>query len=128
MTLELRKTVFDILKKTLALNVIIFVFTLFLLKDYKSFLIAQVFGFLVSSLLFYDLAITVSKAVKMNPSRSGIFAGVKYTLRFVITGVVIYVSIKSPNMNVYGAVVGILSIKVVIYISNIFSSKKRKEE
>ncbi len=93
------------------------------------------FGSAIGCLNFLLLSRTLAKAVRMHPSKAQGYATGQYFIRFVIYGVVLFVSILSPQVHVLGTVVGLLLIKVVIMATNLFSDKayfqnifKRKEE
>ncbi len=107
------------------------------IRNYMPFVLGLTFGIIISALNFLQLALTLKKSVQMTPKRAHTYAAMHYYIRFIIYGVVIYVSIKVPNINVLGTIIGLLLIKVVIYFTNLFNNKeyfskifesKRKEE
>ncbi|WZL73610.1 ATP synthase subunit I [Clostridiaceae bacterium 35-E11] len=94
-----------------------------------------VFGTLISMLNFRALALTLEKAVTMDPRRAQIYASSRYFTRFMVTGIVLFVSIKADYLNVLGTIIGLFLIKIVILVTNLFNDtsyfKKifiRKEE
>lgn len=130
MSVETKKTIIDVLKAVIILVLIISVIFLFVFENSKTYILGLVFGASVSFLLFIELAITISKAVTMRAEKANSYTALKYNLRLLIFGVVIFISIKSPYINVIGTVIGLLSVKFVIYFINIFINKnsQRKEE
>lgn len=94
-----------------------------------------VFGTLISMLNFRALALTLEKAVTMDPRRAQIYASSRYFIRFMTTGIVLFISIKANYLNVLGTIIGLFLIKIVILATNLFNDisyfKKifiRKEE
>ncbi len=128
MDAKTRKTVFDIAKVVLAIDVVFSLLLYFFTSKPLPLIIGVWFATVVSLLLFYELALTISKAVTMNPERASRYTSGKYFLRFFIYAVVLYVAANSPIMNIYGAVIGILSVKISIYIANLFVKKSQRKE
>ncbi len=129
-SVETKKTITDVLKAVVVLISISSAILFFVLNDPIPYILGLVFGASVSFLLFVELAITITKSVKMTPGKANAYTAFKYHLRLIIFGVVIFVSIKVPQVEAIGTIAGILSVKLVIYFINIFLSKKsqRKEE
>lgn len=113
-------------KGMLIFNGIVAIVGLFILDSPLPFTIGLLFGSIMALLNFRLLSLTLEKAIKMEPSRAQIYAGSRYTLRFVITGVVIFVSIKADHINVLGTVIGIISLKLVILATEFFHNSKLK--
>lgn len=130
MTKEIKTTLLDVLKYLAIFLVPVLGLSFFLAPRPYAFMLGVIFGSLTSYLAFVELALTMTRAVKMQGLRSAIYVNAKYYLRLLIYGVVIYVSIKAPYIDVYGTVVGLLLVKLIIYITNIIFTKKskRKEE
>lgn len=130
MTEEIKKTLIDIFKYLVIFMIPALFLCFILMEKPYPFMLGMIFGALTSYLAFVELAVTMTKAVKMTSGKSAIYVNAKYYMRLLIFGIVIYVSIKAPYLDVYGTVVGLLSVKLIIYIANIFFStkSKRKEE
>ncbi len=125
-----KKTILDV-GKFIILFIILSAIVLFLfINDPLPLFLGILFGSSVTFLMFVELAITIKKAVTMESSKANAYTMSKYYLRFLIYGIVIYVSIKAPYINVIGTVIGLLSVKVILYITNIIVTKNsnRKEE
>ncbi len=125
-----KKTILDVAKAVIVLIIIATPILFLFFDDALALFLGLLFGSSVTFLMFVELAMTIKKAVQMEASRANAYTMSKYYLRFLIYGVVIFVSIKAPYINVIGTVIGLLSVKVVIYITNIIVQKKskRKEE
>jgi hypothetical protein len=93
---------------------------LFVGNEPKPFIYALVFGTLISILNFRNLALGLERAVTMDPGSAQMYASSKYVTRFLINGIVIFVSIKADYLNVLGAVLGLLLIKFVIILTSLF--------
>jgi len=85
------------------------------------FIYALIFGTLIGILNFRNLALTLEKAVKMTPGQAQVYAGSRYFIRYMINGIVIFVSIKADYLNVFGAVLGLFLIKFVVVVTNLFN-------
>ncbi len=125
-----KKTILDVAKYVSIFNVIAAVILFLFIPEPLPLFLGLIFGSLATLLMFLELAVTIEKAVKMEKDRAKAYTASKYYLRVLIYGVVIFISIKASFINVIGTVIGLLSVKVVIYITNIIVQKnsKRKEE
>ncbi len=82
-----------------------------------------------------ELSKTLSRAVQLPPDKAQSYTTRKYFLRYVIYGVVLWVSIQADYIHVLGTIVGLLLIKVVLLTTNLFNDKhyflnifRRKED
>lgn len=130
MSAETKKTISDVFKAVLLLVLLISAGFFLFIPSYMPYILGLILGATVSFLGFIELAFTITKAVKMEPSKANAYSAFKYHLRLIIFAAVILASIKLPQLDVVGTIVGLLSVKLVIYIMNAFSQKKsnRKEE
>ncbi len=130
MDAKTKKTIIDVAKFVVLFDIIATAIMFLFFQDGMALFLGLIFGSLVTLLMFVELAITIQKAVNMEASKANAYTTSKYYLRFIIYGVVIFVSIKAPYINVIGTVIGLLSVKVIIYITHIIVKKKsiRKEE
>jgi hypothetical protein len=88
-----------------------------------KFVLGVIFGGLYSILNFKVMQLTCEKAVKMPPAKAQNYIQARYFLRYFITGVVIYVAIMNPWVNVVGVFLGLIAIKLSIYLNEILSRK-----
>ncbi len=84
-----------------------------------SWIIGAIFGSINSIILFLDLKRTMELAVEMDVTKAQSYAFGKYMFRFLITGVIIYISIKSEYINVVSTILGLTSIKMAILMRSI---------
>ena len=126
----------SIAKRVFLVNAGVALLGLPFISPYLPFLAGIFFGTAVSLLNFRLLYLTIEKAVKMHPERARKFTVSRYMLRYVLTALVILVSINSPDLNALGTVIGLVMIKLVIlqrdllndkrYFKNIFTRKEEK--
>ncbi len=124
-----------IVKGAIILNTIVSLGAAFLMETPKPFVIGVLFGTIVGILNFRLLYLSLNKAVKMPPHRAQVHAATNYLMRYILIGVVLFVSIKRAHINVLGTIVGLIAIKLVILKYELFNDKnyflkifKRKEE
>jgi uncharacterized membrane protein len=70
------------------------------------------------------LSQTLQRAVKKSPEKAQSYTVRKYFIRFIINGVVIFIAVVAPYLNVIGTVLGMLLIKMSIMITNLFNDKQ----
>lgn len=97
--------------------------------------IGLVFGTAIALLNFIELSRTLQVAVTKSPEKASAYTTFKYFIRFAIMGVVLYVAAVTDYIDLLGTIVGLLSVKLVVYATNLFSDRqffanifKRKEE
>lgn len=91
--------------------------------QFKPLTLGLILGVLIGGLHFWDLALTMERAVQKNPGNAQTYAIRKYFIRYIITGVVIYVAVVSPHLHVIGTVIGMMFIKTSVLITNLFNDK-----
>lgn len=131
----LKQTKWMVIKWLVILNLVFVGLGFLFLKEPVAFALGLVFGSAISGLNFFELANTLNRAVSMPPDKAQGFTTVKYFVRYIVTAVVIYVSIVAPYINVLGTILGLVIIKIVILGSNLLSDKnyfrnifRRKED
>ncbi len=123
-----KKTILDVSKFVCFFNIIIFAIIFIFVDDPFPMILGVLFGSLTTLLMFVELAMTLEKSLKMKASTASAYTMGKYYIRFAIYGIVIFVSIKASYINVVGTVIGLLSVKTVIYIINILLKKSKGKE
>lgn len=124
-----------LIKGVFLLNLIIAAIGYFIFEPWIPFLTGLFFGTLISILNFRLLYITLNSAVKMDPSRAQVFTSSRYMIRFLLTAIVLVVSLKAEYINILGTVIGLISFKIAIFKVEVFNHSKlykntmtRKEE
>ncbi len=123
---SVRGTVFQVIKWTIVLNCIAGAIGAFWIPNPMALALGLLFGSAIGLLNFYELALTLSKSIKMAPGKATQYASLKYFLRFMITAIVLFVAIKSPYLNVFGTAFGLVSIKFVVFALNLLNKKQYK--
>lgn len=110
-------------KYTLILTCLVSGLSVFIIKDYMAFIYGLLFGTLIASLNFTLLANTLERAAKMTPEKAKAYATSRYFIRYMIYGIVLYISIVADYINIIGTIVGLLVIKIVILVLHAFNDK-----
>ncbi|MDW7668205.1 MAG: ATP synthase subunit I [Bacillota bacterium] len=116
--------VLSIVKKSIIILAILIIISFIFLDEPMRWAYGYIFGGLIGVLNFLLLARTMERAVKMPPHKAQGYASVNYFIRFVITGVVLIVAFKADYINALAAIVGIVLIKLIILVTNLFDDKE----
>jgi len=126
---------FKIIKLSVVILLLLIVVSILFFNNPMVWVYGYLFGGLIGILNFMLLARTIEKAMKMVPSRAQMYASANYFIRFSIMALVLIVSLKADYINTLATLIGLLLIKFVILVTNLFSDKeyykrifKRKEE
>lgn len=95
----------------------------FISKEPIPIILGVVFGSIIAILNFRLLAITMEKAVQYSPGKATAYTSSRYLIRMFIVAVVVFVSVKNPNINVIGTIIGLISTQIVIFIKKLLISK-----
>ncbi len=94
-----------------------------------------VFGGAIAILNFMELSRTLQRAVHKRPADASAYTTFKYFIRFALSGVVLYVAAVNDEVDFLATIVGLLSVKLVVYATNLFDDReffkkilKRKED
>ena len=109
---------------TILSAVCVVIFLVFFAKNAKALSIGLAFGASIGMLNFIDLSNTMQRAVQKSPAKAQSYAVKKYFMRYIVTGVVIFVAVLAPYINVIGTVIGLLLIKFAIMITNLFNDRQ----
>jgi len=116
--------VLSIVKKAIFIIAILIIISFIFLDKPMTWVYGYIFGGLIGILNFILLAKTMEKAVSMPPHKAQGYASVNYFIRFVITGVVLIIAFKAEYINAVAAIVGIVLIKLIILVTNLFNDKE----
>ncbi len=97
---------------------------IFIVKDYLSFISGLFFGTVIAILNFTLLAKTIEKSIYLPPEKAKTYVSSRYFIRFTIYGAVLYISVVADYINVIGTIIGILTIKLVVYVLHLFNDKQ----
>lgn len=116
--------------KTLAFLLIMIGGLFFLFPQPWPYVKGAIFGGLISVLMFKLLYLTIKKSVEMESGKAQAYATTQYILRYLIYGVTIFVAAKANYLNLWTTLLGLFSIKYVIWLNNLYEifREKREEE
>ena len=98
-----------------------------LIKNWKPYVGGWVFGCLIAMAMFKLMFFTFSRAVEKTERGASVFVGVHYFLRLTLYAVVLAVSAKAEYLSLATTFLGLLSIKYVILIRNMFDYLRSKK-
>ena len=132
---QVRQLEWQVLKYSALFTAVAAIFFFILSDEPIPYVLGLIFGSAISVLNFMELSKTLSRAVSLSPDKAQGYATRKYLLRYVIYGVVLWVSIQADYIHVLGTIVGLLLIKVVLLTTNLFNDRhyflnifRRKED
>ncbi|MBK5244457.1 MAG: ATP synthase subunit I [Eubacteriaceae bacterium] len=95
----------------------------FITANPETYILGILFGGLYSILNFKLMQVTFDKAIKMPPVQAQKYIQTRYFLRYLISGVVIYVAIINPWLNIIGVILGLIAIKISVLMSTVLFKK-----
>lgn len=110
-----------IVKGVFILNTIIGLISLFIVDQPSSFIKGLVLGTCISILNFRLAALTLEKAVHLPPYKAQVYVTSRYMIRYFIFGIAIYISLKANYINVIGTIIGIMTLRFVIFQKEVFN-------
>ncbi|MFO7819550.1 MAG: ATP synthase subunit I [Halanaerobacter sp.] len=115
---EVKETTIFIIKWTLAAVFMIstFVFYLWGLKDALGIIAGSAMG--ISNLFL--LSFSLKKAIGFEPISAGAYMIVQYLLKYGFWFFILYTLIKNNHINLFSTIIGMLIVKVVIFVINFF--------
>lgn len=126
MDIKVQQEVNEVTKGICIYAIIIGVVSFIISKEPIPILLGVVFGSVIAILNFRLLALTMEKAVEYSPGKAQAYSSMRYMVRMVIVAVVVFVSVKNPNINVIGTVLGLISTQIVIFVKKLVISKLRE--
>jgi len=131
----LKQIQFAVIKKLVIVVLILIGISYVTFSQPFPFILGIIFGSAISALNFIELANTLSRAITMPQDKAQSFTVTKYFIRYIVTAVVIYVSIVAPYINIVGTIIGLFIIKIIILVTNLLNDKhyfrnifRRKED
>lgn len=101
---------------------------LFMVSEDPAPLVAGwVFGSVVSMLMFKLMYLTLLQVVEKEEGKASRFAAFHYLLRYLLYGAVLVVAAKAEYLHLVTTFFGLLSVKYVILIRNMFDYLRSKK-
>lgn len=122
------KYVQDIIKKSLVL----IVFESIIVSLFFKYRLPLVLGFIIgggfSIVSFRIIYLSILMAIGKNQVKAKRFMILSYTLRYLLYGIILYLGYKTGYYNIYTAALGLITIKLVLYINNFISLIKGRKK
>lgn len=114
------KYVLDIILKALAIIVIesILIFVIFR-NDFFPLFFGLLLGGLINIAFFYVLYKNIIVAIDKTEEKAKRYITMNYTIRYIISGIVLFVAAKSDYLNVFTCLLGLYTIKLALYLNNL---------
>lgn len=108
--------------------IIVGLISFFISKEPIYVILGVAFGSIIAILNFRLLALTMEKAVELPPGKAQAYIAIRYLIRMFIVAAVVFVSVKNPNINVIGTILGLISTQIVIFTKKLLISKITRKE
>ena len=127
MDLKVQKEVNEVTKGIAIYAIIASLILSIVTKETIPSILGVVFGSIICILNFRLLALTIEKSVDLTPGKAQPYTPSRYLVRMFIVAVVVFVSVKNPNINVIGTVLGLISTQIVIFVKKLLISKTTRK-
>lgn len=128
MDIKVQQEVNEVTKGICIYAVIIGLASFFISKEPIHIMLGVVFGSIIAILNFRLLAISMEKSVDLSPGKAQVHTGIRYLIRMFIVAVVVFISVKNPNVNVIGTILGLISTQIVIFIKKLIIARISRKE
>lgn len=128
MDAKVLQTVKTVNKGVVIFDAIMIVILLLVAKQTSSMIMGIIFGSIIAILNFRLLALSLEKAVNLPPGKAQVYTGVRYIIRFTITGAALFVAARNPNLDILTTALGLVSIKIVIFARTLLTLKTKRKE
>ena len=123
MDIKVQQEVNEVTKGICIYAIVIGLASFLISKEPIHMILGVVFGSIIAILNFRLLAISMEKSVDLSPGKAQAYTGIRYMVRMFIVAAVVFISVKNPNINVIGTILGLISTQIVIYIKKLVISK-----
>jgi len=117
-----------IFRRVLLWSILILILIFFFSKNIKASILGYIFGVSISSLNFLLLKKSIEKSIRLTPDKASSYATGQYFIRMSIYFVVLLVGAMADYLSFFTVIIGLLTIKIVILLSNIIDSRYSKKE
>lgn len=108
------------------LGLIALVVGLFFAGNKIYWIVGIVLGTVASLIKVYMLERTLDKAVDMDPKNANNYTRANYTMRLVVSVVIVVLACIVEQINVVGVLIGLLLVQPAAYIANFITANKEK--
>lgn len=102
---------------------------IFFNKDFAPLFFGLLLGGFMNLLFFQIIYSNILVAIDKSEEKAKRFMTINYMVRYIISGLVLFVAAKSSYLNIFTCLLGFLTIKIVFYINNmidLFKGKKKE--
>ncbi|MFM1525078.1 MULTISPECIES: ATP synthase subunit I [Helcococcus] len=118
--IENEKYVNNIIIKVLILLIIESIILLIFFDNVLPKILGLLLGGLVSIAFFRILYLNIVSAIEKTEVQAKRYMAINYSVRYLISGIIFFIAAKSSYLNIFTYLIGMLSIKFVFYINNLF--------
>ena len=108
------------------LGLIALVVGLFFASNKIYWIVGIVLGTIASLIKVYMLERTLDKAVDMDPKNANNYTRANYTMRLVVSVVIVVLACLVEQINVVGVLIGLLLVQPAASITNFITANKEK--
>ena len=108
------------------LGLIALVVGLFFAGNKIYWIVGIILGTVASLVKVYMLERTLDKAVDMDPKNANNYTRANYTMRLVVSVVIVVLACLVEQINVVGVLIGLLLVQPAAYITNFITAYKEK--
>lgn len=112
--------IIKIYKRVFVISLFIIGLSLILFSEPYPIVLGYVFGVIISMVMLRLLDATINRAIKMSPAKASGYSMLHYFLRYLIYFIVLVVAAIADYLNFPSTVVGLLMVKLVIFLSTVF--------
>lgn len=119
--IENEKYVNNIIIKVLILLIVESIILLIFFDNVLPKILGLLLGGVVSISFFKILYLNIVSAIEKTEAQAKRYMAINYSVRYLISGLIFFIAAKSSYLNIFTCLIGMLSIKFVFYINNLFS-------
>lgn len=105
-------------------SILFFVFS----EQYLPLITGVIVGGIFNLIFFKIIHLNIISAIEKTPSQAKRIMVINYIIRYIISGILLFVSAKSIYLDFFTTALGLLSVKIVVYIYNLYSLIFEKKE
>ena len=109
----LRKNIMPI--SMIIFSLIIYIIGIIVVDDKMSWTMGILFGLIFAILKLKLMENSITKAVQMPEAKAQKYANVQYMIRYVLTGIVLFIAALEPSVSLLGVFFGLFSMKAGAY-------------
>ena len=121
------KYVQDIIKKSIVLIIFESIIVSLFFKERLPLVLGLIIGGGLAIVSFRMIYLSILMAIGKDESKAKRFMILSYGLRYLFYGIVLYLGYKTGYYNIFTTALGLITIKLVLYINNFISLIKGRK-